>query len=630
MSIFVSVCPSQEICGYPQFICEDMKCTDVCQGQLGNCWFLAAAASLTLYPALMERLVPPNQSFQKGYAGIFHFQFWQYGHWYDVVVDDRLPVKNGELVFVSSMQKNEFWAALLEKAYAKLNGSYESLNYGWMNEAFVDFTGGLDESFNLKVPPLNLFQLIKKAVEKRSLMGASIKILNPNESEMRTPEGLVKGHAYSVIAAWEVEQNGRRVQLLRLRNPWGKVEWNGRWSDLSPIWSTLDPALQTKLQVRGEDGEFWMQMDDFLRYFDILEVCNLTADSLQGESSHGWNANSFHSSWVPGHNAGGCKNYIGTFWTNPQFLVTLQEDDLDSEGGCTLLVSLMQKDRRLGRAKGRDFLVVGFEIYQVPKQFDQMTLVTERKNLFASLVPVVLSQFVAQRDVTSRFELPPGRYLIIPSTFQPYQEGDFSLRVFSERQHSLQEIDYEIRAEEIVFQESKLKDDKESITAHFARLSGKDQEISPDELQRILTQVVSKQTHLKTDGFSIETCRKLLSIADRRGNGKLQVDEFRYLWSKIKEWEHIFADFDKDRSGTMDVSEMRLALAAAGFHLNNQMVESLTRQYGNDVCRVDFDNFLSCLTFLLNVFGQCKKLDENKDGAVTIPVGQWLQLTSFQ
>ena len=72
------------------------------------------------------------------------------GHDVNKLLVSRLPQKNGSYCYARCSDPNEFWVALIEKAYAKLHGSYEGIEGGMPIEAMVDLTGGLAERYELK------------------------------------------------------------------------------------------------------------------------------------------------------------------------------------------------------------------------------------------------------------------------------------------------------------------------------------------------------------------------------------------------------------------------------------------------------------------------------------------------
>lgn len=376
-------------------------------------------------------------------------RFWQYGRWVEVVIDDLLPTHNGKLVYMRSSEGNEFWSALLEKAYAKLHGSYEALDGGSTAEALVDFTGGVTEMYDLKAPPANLFVILTKAFERSSMMGCSMKA-TPGVREAQTPQGLVRGHAYSVTKAALINittpNRSGSIALMRLRNPWGGSEWNGPFSDTAREWSLIPESAKKEIGLNFDnDGEFWMSFRDFMNNFDLIEICNLSPDDTMSYENNKkkWNVKFFADQWVVGVSAGGCANYQDSFYRNPQYVMAVEDVDKGEDDGlATVVVGLMQRNSRLKRTMGyaHVFLHIGFSIFSVTKQ-DFLTR-PQKKDFFQTRRPVAMTPVYSDyREVSYRFKLPPGCYLIVPSTFNPNEEGEFIIRIFSEGRNTFEEND---------------------------------------------------------------------------------------------------------------------------------------------------------------------------------------------
>ena len=290
---------------------------DINQGEIGDCWFLAALANLADDDEAFNRVVPSGQGFGSGYCGIFRFRFFRFGKWVEVVVDDRLPTRNGRLIYLKSKENNEFWSPLLEKAYAKLYGSYKALEGGLTIEAAVDFTGGIPEMIDTtrqQGDAAGLFYNMLKAYENQAFMSCSLS--NSRYQQEAERLGLQGRHAYTITKLVEIRAGGGRatIPLIRIRNPHGNArEWRGAWSDQDSQWRKISQHQKNQLGLTfDDDGEFYMNFNrDFLKYFGEVEIVHKTPAKMLEEQNSNIKYEVFHfrGEWSNRRGtAGGCGN----------------------------------------------------------------------------------------------------------------------------------------------------------------------------------------------------------------------------------------------------------------------------------------------------------------------------------
>ena len=242
-------------------------------------------------------------------------------------MDDTLPVNaKGKLAFAKPGPKNEVWVPLVEKAYAKPHSSYSAISGGFVSEAMFDLTSLPVEVIEISCPSFDSELTWARLLSFCSLKFPTACSTHWDATLKET--GLVGCHAYSLMEVVEIndalvgkqlqisdffraadgdqqkvslsshslrsslllltsffsffldQQQAKRprlggessqgkgslLRLLKIRNPWGKKEWRGDWSDQSDKWTR---ALHTQLGGKGEknDGTFWIDYTDFLCRF---------------------------------------------------------------------------------------------------------------------------------------------------------------------------------------------------------------------------------------------------------------------------------------------------------------------------------------------------------------------------
>ncbi|KAK7995462.1 calpain family cysteine protease [Apiospora arundinis] len=281
----------------PKFYIDGPTANDVRQGRDGDCWLLAALCTLSNKSSLIERVCVARDEI----VGVYGFVFHRDGEWFSEIIDDKLFLTkpdfdesflerilwedrervnseeqyrkayqsgSGALYFAQCEHADETWLPLLEKAYAKAHGDYAAIEGGFTGEGIEDLTGGVtSEIYTTDILDREYFwkeELMK--VNEEFLFGCSTGMWGIGWGERK---GIVELHAYSVMRAVEID--GHRLVLLK--NPWGKGEWKGAWSDGSKEW-TADWLL--KLNHRfGDDGAFWISYEDLLRKYQAFDRTRL-------------------------------------------------------------------------------------------------------------------------------------------------------------------------------------------------------------------------------------------------------------------------------------------------------------------------------------------------------------------
>uniref|UniRef100_A0A8C6LRM0 Calpain, small subunit 1 a n=1 Tax=Nothobranchius furzeri TaxID=105023 RepID=A0A8C6LRM0_NOTFU len=181
----------------------------------------------------------------------------------------------------------------------------------------------------------------------------------------------------------------------------------------------------------------------------------------------------------------------------------------------------------------------------------------------------------------------------------------------------------------VAYAEKHESDEEKQFRRVFQQLAGDDMEVSPTELMNILNKIIGKHGDLKTDGFSIESCRSMVAVMDSDSTGKLGFHEFKYLWDNIKKWQGVYKTFDEDRSGSIGPNELPKAFTAAGFRLNDQLFNMIIRRYSDESGNMDFDNYIGCLVRLDAMCRAFKTLDKDNNGTIKVNIKEWLQLTMY-
>ena len=259
---------------------------DIAQGALGDCWLLAGLATLAERPHLVQNCFLTRSFSPRGKYTLRLYDS-KAKRFRNVTIDDHIPIDDAGEPRFSKIKGNEMYPLLIEKAFAKMRGGYKKLDGGYTLDAMqtiTGFSGGFFTAKDLKGADPHFFTKLRRLFDSGCILSCGSK--GKDETLERGRESvqgsIVGGHAYSILGMYEPLLTGEKVQLLKLRNPWGGFEWQGAWSDKSSKWDEY-PGVRVELgrPADVDDGTFFIPYKDWAALFDQVDVLYPSTDVSQ-------------------------------------------------------------------------------------------------------------------------------------------------------------------------------------------------------------------------------------------------------------------------------------------------------------------------------------------------------------
>lgn len=254
-----------------------VKVTDPIQGSLGDCYFIAALASVAwTKPHLIVNATRPSASDNEGSP--FHsISFYNDKKQETVEVSERIPLyeTTDRIIYASSVNQGEIWPAVMEKAYVKWKTgnntdypNYPLIAGGYSTGACAELIGGTaTKKIHTSVSDNALMEFIKSNCDSYCTvnpMTAATYSAPPSNCDY-PKAGIVNSHAYSLLG---YEKYNNEYYII-LRNPWGRH--HGTLDTREGAWDAYNNSAFIKVQL-NQNGIFSMKFSTYKKYFRYTGV----------------------------------------------------------------------------------------------------------------------------------------------------------------------------------------------------------------------------------------------------------------------------------------------------------------------------------------------------------------------